>query len=501
MARVLKITSGLMGVLLLVMVGVLRAGGIDNDPPQMMLIWERKPGYLSGNLVLVDSQSLHRRVIARDIMVGQELWAEDGWLYMVARQAAIPDLRNQGAIGYPSNDHLVRMRWSGNQLEAISDIILPWVSRTADGGWLVFNSWELGYPIYYLQRDGTNAVRLSPSNYQSYSYWYEESFGPKMVGSSVLMTVRSDQGTYHVHKADMTDGNSSLQLNPFGDNSRLAYVPSGEKWIVAHEPFGRLQVVWLDHPQSPQPLINENHEWVIGKVVNWLPESRLLIIRTEPTTTYATGSYNVPASYKLTAFRIGDEATPPEWVWSIPGADTHQISPDSQWLLITWATAEGDIGLGKMRPDSSDRSGLARMNTSYEVWGWSPDGQWAWYTQPGAAVGTETIWRARADGLVQDKIDRIQADARFDSWSPDGNYLIYTETDYQADQQITYRMEADGSNRTKILGDARFTQFVGWLPIQRPIWQPYVLMIVGSLLVLVYVLPAPLRRRFHPAEV
>lgn len=95
--------------------------------------------------------------------------------------------------------------------------------------------------------------------------------------------------------------------------------------------------------------------------------------------------------------------------------------------------------------DGHETIQLIPDGTLNQNWGWSPDGEWIYYT-----AYDENIYRVRRDATGTEQLSYDDNPKRNQGWSPDGQWLYYISWDAIGSYQL-HRMNAGGTRVEQLL--------------------------------------------------
>lgn len=482
MVRVLKITSGLLGVALLALVCLLGMGRRSDSPPNVLLV-HAGPGIQLGAGLhpnvppappyelwwLIPESNVRHRIGGefRTVEWLGDLW-KDGWVYFLGAKSI-------------ERNKLYRMRLDGSGLTALTDA-LDAVQPLPNRQWLIAGI-ALGVmkdALYRIANDGAVLAQLSPPNFVPKS-WDEVGFESNPPGinregvffAATPIITPQIAGKSDVFWADWQGATITNFTQRQADSFTFDRAPTGASWLtVRNESDGRLYLVpreggdWQRVTQDDSAMRNVGWEWS----VLWLEQAQILIVAESP--------FQARPPVRYSAYRISSPDESPQQVWNLP-ISFHDLSPDGQWLLIIWRDGLDSV-LGKVRLATGERSEIVRIpNTDLlqmygygSVAGWSPDSQWIYYYQQVESNPEPyNLWRVNSESQLQQQVVDNVFTLGAPTFSPDGKWITFV--DFMNPSSVTsHILRLDGGMPYPIMPDFRDVMVLGWIGMQDKKWQP-----------------------------
>lgn len=185
---------------------------------------------------------------------------------------------------------------------------------------------------------------------------------------------------------------------------------------------------------------------------------------------------------------LGVEVNSREILWDYTDLGlTLGITTKSGWILGTYRSAPARINLvtGEIQLfDLSEDDPGAYLLTQ------TPDDQWVIYVHwddNGFMEWRRRNWANQTDALIRAKMD----DANFVGLSPDGRWLLLTQPDG------LYRLNVQDGSFQLLLPDQDFAILAGWMRPFTRTWQLSPLLLIALALITLSILPRPLLQLLH----
>lgn len=328
MARVLKIASGLMGVVLLLMVGVIVAGRTTPEMP--ILVEYYRAGRFRTALVYPQAQ---KHMELTQFPEGQIFdWSEDGrWIYLLRLEESADFEAGTAA--------LIRSRLNGDNQQVITrgatDQAIFW---TPDKRWIVsLYQTPQGMAWRRVRPDGSDPLFLT----QNLSEPLKALTAPSVYFSSDGKWMYFETALENVYRANLQDG--ELQ-DIFDDSVGYAWLSNTQfdtDWVLVYLD-GILTMV-----QSDGKILASLGQ---GYVSQWLEKHNLVILGNCSESSYYCG------------VRLSDG----EMLWQLDGYP--RVTPDSEWLLVH---PKEDEHFYAMRWDGTETIPLMDVHSVVWSFNWS----------------------------------------------------------------------------------------------------------------------------------
>lgn len=483
-----RLTSGLVGILLILNTTVLWASEPDTPVTPLLIRWYENDSYKSGLEAtlpgLHDSYTVlpaipNHHFVYTDI-------SDDGWVYMWVGEENVPLVETSVLIG-----SVYRMRGDGSQRQRIvKEVILPRISFSRDGQWLVFQRIDSG-DFYRIRIDGTSLQNLT-ANFSGYI----------PIDDLYMHPVISPDNQWLLFKAYPVDYTSPITLYriPFDPNSGQA-----PEILLENEELYKANISWpfesewalihlndLYYRFNPStlellPLFDVPQDVKLRYVSILLPKHHLLLVKG------VRYQGDIAVEYYHWGLRLEDDE--PLWVlkpFHQYGLSTLNIRPYSDDDVF-W---EDSTGIYRMRWDGKWGESLRSQPINW-YGDLSPDKQWIYFQLSGQWNISISLYRGRiSDGQVEKLGEFVTTNSIGIAPSPDGKWVAVSAVDHgpQTPQSEVYLMRPDGSDLhqvAQIEGDAS----VIWsIPVVRT-WQPIPLMLIAIALLVIGLIPRRLLKR------
>lgn len=481
-----RLTSGLVGILLILNTTVLWASEPDTPVTPLLMRWREYDSYKSGLEAtlpgLHDSYTVipaipNYHFVYTDI-------SNDGWMYMTVGEEFALIGETSPPIG-----SVYRMRGDGSQRERIAEgVCILNVTFSLDGQWLVFQRTDGDF--YRVRVDGTSLENLT-QEYTSKSPFL------RIYGCSSKAVVSPDNQWLWFNAAPDPRSPYSLYRVPFDpSHSQPAEAILGEKglymgihdwpfdseWMIlsVNEMYYRFNAA----THELLPLFNVPAGYQLEYFTVLLPKHDLLLVRG------VKRDGDTIIEYGAWGLRLGDSE--PLWViqnrYGRPRIERY--SDDG----VYWFSGNT---FNRMRWDGKqgDTTNLGSPSF-YRDGNLSSDKQWIYFS---AGDYTSYLFRGwLSANRVEELAEFNNADALDIAPSPDGKWVAVSAVDHspQPPQSDVYLMRPDGSDLhqvAQIEGDAS----VIWsIPVVRT-WQPIPLMLIAIALLVIGLIPRRWFRFLH----
>ncbi len=486
MIRVLKITSGLMGVLLLMLVGVMGVGRRGKDGVQSLLISSGNPLVDEARIYLTTLNVERYMPLTSKYTYANFIgWIETGerFLYVGTDMKFVAGEWRYFSTAYEGNTRRASPRLIADNVGCVGgNYGEKCIYLSPNRQWLLYHvlNPDASYSLKKVNLAGGQSQQLNPPEIQILSEWLFDS----VAISADSEWSNTDHGpTVYLMR---NDGSELKRISPEAVNDvRVRYWVEDQNWLIIQH--GRKLYKLTTDGQTFERLTTDPDEQMREKVIAWFLDDGYSLV--------ADSEY---APRFLTFVPIEDDGQ----IWTMEHFDQWKQSADGKWIILfeIWG---GERKILKIRPDGSELELLSdtveRMGPGTGLWGLTPDGKWILYTgQLGSHV--DTIWRVNIFGGEPERIATHDMYAEFLSWSPDGQWAIYrTEPFYN---HYANRVRIDGTHNAPFLIDGNLdmnTVFDDWGPLYEKDWQPAILAALALTLITTPILLSRLRRRPHPA--
>lgn len=474
MIKILRMTSGLLGIFLLILAGIL--SWLWRGPaPNLLLIYNGD--HIGGDKlawVMVTGQRADSQLLPVVPNISEKHFLASSpacrWIYFSA-----PDKPYNSPI-----ESLYRVWWNGTRLHRIGTIHhYSDLALSPDGQWLAYYN-ELD-DLILARADGTvlgevslesNAFFDMPVIFSPDSRWLAFNATDKNAGMSYIYRVAVDDFLPTRHAEYLTSiPSNSLSLGLWLPND----------WLVGRLMGGRnesmSQLFRLRAASGAwEPLMPMREAFV-----RWLPEDGLLVARNGETGNLVAYRMDWTVAWERpVALWPLLTTTPPYWTVNSGGA-----------VRAATRVAGGDV---KAIPSPNDAAYLA------EVWGESPDGEWLWMMFAYQSLRGE-VWRLHR---YEDRMEQLWVTdsslIKFHGWTADGVMWSNVHVDALTQQPIStlYTMQQDGTGLTTLSEQAGHVLQRMTLPTQND-FSPAAFWIGGLLLTSIGFLPPLFFKRKRPA--
>ncbi|MBZ0318579.1 MAG: hypothetical protein K8L91_19350 [Anaerolineae bacterium] len=474
MARILKITSGLMGVLLLVMVGVMEFVRGGDQFRTAMLLRDESHFYMG----LPEKASifpLAQSVDGLGVLIGYA----DGWFFYAEETYW--------------TGNVYRFRLTGRREKILKDVYVSAadtleiaIDPTSKSILYVLEDEHGGWKLYGADLDGSHAQNLL-SDY------------PDVVKQSVWPYQFSRDGKLLIfdarnHLKDQWDGyitdlkTGETRRLEASDQTRMVtdYWPQKEDWFIAGGD-GLFQYTTDGVP--PRRLTFPKAD-VWTSAVAWNRFAQLLVV-------IARDSMG-QTPYTMSGVSIQDA---PEVMWSISYADYIGASPDGEWVFVTNpliaddSLADNTVGrlkVERIQVRTGERETILQLlnPNSWAFFDLSTDGKWLLATSYHGDAGPSLIC-LDLQTLSYDFLGLPDGYFGALETSPDGQYAEF----YNRDLNSTIIVHLPTLSVREIRGKWLST----WFTLPETHHSTAGLLLGGLAFITMPTLISPLRRRFHPA--
>lgn len=491
MARVLKIASGLMGVLLLVMVGVMGAGRHGKDGPQPMMILNMEPSSFEGRIYLVGPDTgIAWAVTPKLVISTMTVLPDETVLFVGGTYKGAPKLNNVYDWA------IYQLRPDGSQAQLVVSEIAPnemtfqithliaspskeyifGVGESEDGSLGLYS-----FSIYTGQVKRLSEASLDLPRSDSHCCVFSSD------GTEVVFSAANDQDVSDLYKVNIEQDTSLNLTSAFGQETYVQLWPEGQDWLIIEE-NRRLYRLWLTDGRIERLIAEEDADTIHYRetVADWLPKERLLIVS-------ARREYDA-SPYKSTLFAIPIDTSIP--LWKIDNVNFGGISPDRRWVFLHNYAGDDSIDLMRMPLQGGEPESVAHVPDYREIWGFTKDGKWLLYTGPVQGLGL-AIWRVQIPNGTPELLAPMDNIGEGAFWSDDREWILYT--DYGV-RNRPYRIRVDGQHHEQIIITPHATTGwgLGWAFAVNRHWQPAILAAIALTLITTPVLISRLHFRPHP---
>lgn len=405
------------------------------------------------------------------LLVGVALLVLVGIL-SIARQKAAPDLLYLWEWGAHQID-LYRLSPEGYAPVHILSIpdgqtFSPWYKII--NGRLYFEAVDEGYnrPLYSTTLNGYNRVQVIPSaarfdtfsldeEWIYYSMWLNAEIvllRSRLDGSQRAVVART-VGTAHCQfaphedwlacESDSTDTTDIFVMRPDGSqfqnvihdvlaqsrsghtNKLISWSPDGQWILFQSNREGPLQLYRMFRDGSHVQRLSEGSNSII---VGWSSNGTWLYYLSD-------GTY----SANLVRVEMSDN-TAPQTVLQGYRVDVPLVVAEN-WLFLPIRNANGDADIYRMQEDGNDLQKLTDLPGSEFIIGRSPDGNWLYFS--GVVERNAELMRLHLDSL---RLERLTHTPEWNEhrgfWSPDGRWLIFGAFSKVSDEHRLMAMRLDG---------------------------------------------------------
>lgn len=464
MWRVLRIGTGLMGLLLILMTSGLWLSRRAGYPPPNVIIGEKEPEGV--RLLHVAPTFRYEQQISPQF---EEVYsigtsADSQWLYVEARTAQDPLIWSENTV------KIYRIETTGRQLAAISDYAIKgqnalspdrqfiiYLTQQASGDWQLRRVRTNGQDDIALTTPIQPNSRLYPpttfSSDGQWLYFMEAAYQKQIIWrASMNGAVAENLGIGMIAQADWANLESTGWL--IFERERLYQMRLDGKEVRQVTPFASNEL-------SPESLADHKGDLAIisGKYADWL----------------------IGVSLETNAI-----------LWSIPDFEYKPDLSNSEWLWF-YKPATGE--LARVRPDGQEFEIVTTVPYFANVLGWLSNGKLL------ISAPIEDVWLAwlmtfdLETGQI-DKIGRTTPHVRIGGWSPDKRWLcLYQEG--RGFATWTWLLDAAGNHLLQIAVPSDDRWLAEWLPTLDYAWDAWLLLLGGGTLLFASMCPLNIRRLRH----
>ncbi len=462
MIRVLKITSGLMGVLLLLMVGVMGVGRYGKEGLEQLILNYQDNHVWKRGLFYPEYDYL--RPLATHPCGGQSyrsivhISRDRQWIY-------VDGCYEDGEGGTP----LERISLTGSRKP---ELIIPgYISETlhwtSDEQWIVYLYERDGEAVWARVRaDGSEQKDLSTGVRILLADGQRSYFSP------------DEQWIYVTGLSETPDVSDEIFRLSFDGEAQENLTAQNEAQVrLGDEVFSDGFGIEVDH---------EPHKMSFDGQISELPPSGPPILAHLP-------SKNLEIVGPVDTYGArGIDMTTGQTIWEADGVFDVVVSPNEEWLFLRNTSQYTEY----MQWDGSERQYFVGF-ASRQVW--SRDKRWLFYATP-----IESGWELRRIAANTLEVETLFVTNEFymdiSGFSSDGQWIIFKT---QTETSTTYRVHLDGSQlqplRTLDPYYFAYVEDVG--PVLNRHWQPAILAAIALTFIATPILLSHLRRRFHPAPI
>lgn len=464
MWRVLRIGTGLMGLLLILMTSGLWLSRRAGYPPPNVIIGEKEPEGV--RLLHVAPTFRYEQQISPQFERIYSIGAStDGqWLYVEARTAQDPLLWGQNTV------KIFRLRINGRQLEPISGYTLEGDPVLSPDRQFIIYSTQQSNGAWELRRVRTNGeddIAISPPIMPSSRLYAPTTF------SSDHQWLYFSESAYPdsiVWRVSMDGANAEkLFIGAIPQAERTSLDTNG--WLIVED--HSLYQMRLDgsgiRKVTPFSSEKSSFEYLIDHVGN------VALVKEED-------------FYPLLGVSLETNAI----LWSIPDFEYKPDLSNSEWLWF-YKPATGE--LARVRPDGQEFEIVTTVPYFANVLGWLSNGKLL------ISAPIEDVWLAwlmtfdLETGQI-DKIGRTTPHVRIGGWSPDKRWLcLYQEG--RGFATWTWLLDAAGNHLLQIAVPSDDRWLAEWLPTLDYAWDAWLLLLGGGILLAASMCPLNIRRLRH----
>lgn len=460
MARVLKITSGLMGVLLLMMVGVMGIGRWSRLGFTQLMVFNSGPSLYVTSPLQEYSRTISEKTSSHDFIdyMSVYLSPDQNWIYF--RQYWVDQFGNQKISLYRSSlihDHIDLIN---------EDVVLDSVDR---GIWpfdefLIYAVLENGNHIalYLGEPDGRHPRPLTPNDIEMPS----RGWNLILRGDWVYFNGDSPRDQTNIYRVKR-DGTGLEKMFPESQHVYLTDVqPFAEHILLRRD--GKLGWASLDGAVYKQLATD-----IRAKVdLDWIPDRQLLIIS-------ENGGLN------LIAFQWNIQQP----IWTLQNIKYLGYSPNQDWIMGVRDNQE----MVRISTQDGNLFVLADEPVVNKIWGWTSDSHW--FCTGGAGLYLTSLDGNSHQTLYQPQVYNVN----LLEWADETHPAVF-EDQLGYNRHLVFLLNSDKRTLTEVQTRSDYDMFMGWGPtINRP-WQPAILTAIALTLILTPILITPCVADFTPPK-
>ncbi|MBZ0320006.1 MAG: hypothetical protein K8L91_26580 [Anaerolineae bacterium] len=450
MKRLLGLTTGLMGLCLLVTLAGLARIRSRSESPTLMLVavGDDNPANPRTLYLAAFGSPHHQKLLTGYPDYTRREWSPDGrWYYFTASDD----------IGEFAEEAVWRIERDGRTIERLVGMEYPthavWMSDSS--GLLI----PIRHDLLHVNPATQVAESLTPT------------FGLQIKTYEGCTIQASPEAVYFCAGTLASDRRDLYRLHPDGQLENLTadlYWPTGIlahaadwEWMIAHS-AGQLYSIEPNQSEL-QPLFTE---WVIDDSISnvkWIPSADVLVVETD-----TDGQYTL----------YGFDMTTRRLVWQKPAMRLVEVTGDD-WLVIS----ANPRTFFRMRPAGTALAEIIALDEDERYFAVSPDGAWLLYTRVDVGTYTYEVWRVPLLGGRPQMNLHISSSTTFVDligWSYDQAWMLLDYRQGLRQEQRWLRVNGTATRPLVEWGDARFLDWFG--PLDRD-WQPLGLMGIGAVLI------------------
>ena len=295
--------------------------------------------------------------------------------------------------------------------------------------------------IYVMNADGTDSKRLTKNTFRDLSPEFQpldvpakESL-PILRDNGMLIFSSIRNGTSAELYVMKSDGSNATQLvNSINAmDSQAMWSPEGDKIAYVSSREGLHEIVIINSNGTSRSVVHQNAAPFAG--LDWSPEGdKLVFSKGDP---YHRWIYviNTDGSGLKRLSETDTIDSYPSW------------SPDGTKIAFARDFGEGNIEIYVMNKDGSNEKKMTNHPSNDGYPEWSPEAdQIAFVTN---RDGNDEIYVMNAEGKALKNLTNNTAMDLFPSWSPDGSRIIFV-SDRNQDGQDIHIMDSDGKNSERL---------------------------------------------------
>ena len=279
----------------------------------------------------------------------------------------------------------------------ISDISQSYAGRSLANSKIVFYSTrELFDKIYSMNHDGTNLVRLTPSNATASDL--EPSYSPD--GTKIVFSSTRTVGTYEIYTMNADGTNVTRLTTNVSDDGTPRWSPDGSKIAFQTNRDGNYEIYTMNPDGTAQTRVTNNA--AIDALPTWAPDSARLAFSSNRDGNYEIYRMNADGTGQTRMTNNAATEYDPSW------------SPDGTRIAF-YSNRDGNTEIYTM---NASGSGLTRIttNTSNDIQPtWSPDS--ARLNFQSDRDSNYEIYTMNADGTGQTRLTNNDATDFHAEWS------------------------------------------------------------------------------------
>jgi Tol biopolymer transport system component len=295
--------------------------------------------------------------------------------------------------------------------------------------------------VYIMNSDGTDAKRLTKNTSRDLSPEFQPLDVPAKEslpilrdnGMIVFTSIRNDTSP-ELYVMNSNGSNATQLLNSVNvKDSQARWSPGGDKIAYVSSREGLHEIVIINSNGTARSIVHQNAAPFAG--LDWSPEADKLVFSKGDPYHRWIHVVNTDGSGLKRLSETDTIDSNPRW------------SPDGNKIAFARDFGEGNIEIYVMNKDGSNQKKITNHPSADNYPEWAPEAdQIAFVTN---RDGNDEIYVMNAEGKALKNLTNNTATDLFPSWSPDGSKIIFV-SDRDQDGQDIYIMDSDGKNSERL---------------------------------------------------